>query len=256
MNDSKNVFDNPTFFDGYKQIRNKADNENHMVADPALFSLAPDLTGKKVLDIGCGYGHNCTRFREMGATYVLGVDLSEKMIAAARELNPENEYMRADGSDLTTISGKFDTIFSAQTLHYIEDFAKLCSEVAAMLNEGGHFIFSQLHPMATASFHLPNEADTPNEDLWGRDENGEKLHWKLRNYGLSGKREVLWLENKVINHHRSISEIVNTLIAAGFVIEAMLEPVPGAEIIAEFPKYADYIHRSNFLLIRAKLASK
>jgi len=65
-----NIFDDSVFFDGYKKLRENPDNANILEEKPALFSLAPDLTGKNVLDLGCGYGENCMEFLRHGASKV------------------------------------------------------------------------------------------------------------------------------------------------------------------------------------------
>lgn len=61
---SQNIYDNDVFFDGYKKLRDNPYSANAVEEKPALFSLAPDLSGKAVLDLGCGYGENCAEFKE------------------------------------------------------------------------------------------------------------------------------------------------------------------------------------------------
>ena len=58
--------------------------------------LLPDFAGKRVLDLGCGYGWHCIYAAEHGAASVTGVDLSEKMLAVAREKTtaPQVTYIR------------------------------------------------------------------------------------------------------------------------------------------------------------------
>lgn len=45
----QNIYDNETFFEGYKQIRERKGNANDLFEIPALFSLLPDLNGKRIL---------------------------------------------------------------------------------------------------------------------------------------------------------------------------------------------------------------
>jgi 2-polyprenyl-3-methyl-5-hydroxy-6-metoxy-1,4-benzoquinol methylase len=58
---------------------------NKVMEEPAIRSLMPDLTGKRVLDLGYGFGHVARYARRMGAAEVLGVDISDRMIEAARQ---------------------------------------------------------------------------------------------------------------------------------------------------------------------------
>ncbi|MFG6337132.1 MAG: hypothetical protein K1W31_01440 [Lachnospiraceae bacterium] len=51
----QNICDNETFFEGYRKIRDNEVSANKLFEIPALLSLMPDLCGRKVLDLGCGY---------------------------------------------------------------------------------------------------------------------------------------------------------------------------------------------------------
>lgn len=73
----QNIFDNEVFFQGYKKLRENPNSANILEEKPAIFSLLPELKGKKVLDLGCGYGENCSMFSKMGANKVVGIDVSQ-----------------------------------------------------------------------------------------------------------------------------------------------------------------------------------
>ena len=94
MSKSQNIFDNQEFFDGYKRIRSNKYSANNLEEKPALFSLSPDLSGKAVLDLGCGYGENCAEFKARGASAVLGIDISEKMLE--REISADDHEKLID----------------------------------------------------------------------------------------------------------------------------------------------------------------
>ena len=64
---TQNIYDSPEFFAGYQKLRENPNNANEREEKPALFSIAPDLAGKMVLDLGCGYGENCAKFKQLGA---------------------------------------------------------------------------------------------------------------------------------------------------------------------------------------------
>lgn len=242
---SQNIYDDQNFFDGYKTLRENQYSANNREEKPALFSLAPELQGRSVLDLGCGYGENCAKFKEMGAARVLGVDLSEKMLAVAAEQHPYLDFMRGDMSDLSFVKGQFDVVFSSLALHYIEDFPALARQVISLLTDGGYFIFSEEHPLTTAPIR---------GDHWTKDDDGNVIHYNLSDYARSGKRIIQWIVDGVEKYHRTFSEIVNALADAGFIIEKMLEPTPSAEDLLRDITLEKSFHKPNFLLIRARKA--
>ncbi|NLW03265.1 MAG: class I SAM-dependent methyltransferase [Clostridiaceae bacterium] len=242
---NQNIYDNQEFFDGYKKLRSNPASANVIVEKPALFSLAPDLRGKSVLDLGCGYGENCVRFLELGARKVMGLDISAKMLEVARKENssPNIQYVNKSMTDLNEITETFDVVFSSLAVHYIEDFDKLVKDVYDHLNLGGYFIFSQEHPLTTALL---------TDNYWTRNTDNEYIHYNLTTYSIEGERKTNWIVNGVIKYHRTFSSIVNTLSDTGFIIEKMLEPSPGNDIMEQYPAYKRYIHKPDFLLVKAR----
>lgn len=79
---AQNIYDNPAFFEGYAQLPRSVQGLDGAPEWPALKAMLPDLTGKAVIDLGCGYGWFSRAARELGACDVTGVDISEKMLAA------------------------------------------------------------------------------------------------------------------------------------------------------------------------------
>ena len=240
----QNVYDNEVFFEGYKSIRESQVNANNVFEIPALFSMMPDLNGKKVLDLGCGFGEHCKRFVDCGASKVIGIDISKKMLEVARKENCSSkiDYINMPIEDITNLNEKFALVISSLAFHYIEDFSGVVRTVYEKLNKNGTFIFSQENPLCTCH---------SGGDRWTRDEKGKKLYLNLENYGVEGERKSTWFIDDVIKYHRTFSTIVNTLVDAGFTIEKMVEPLPTDEIVVEHPEYKDLYHKPDFLLIKA-----
>ena len=83
----QNIYDNDTFFTDFKKIRRNRVNFNDLLETPVLMKMLPDLKGRSVLDIGCGMGQHAMQYATLGAERVLGIDISAKMLAYARENN-------------------------------------------------------------------------------------------------------------------------------------------------------------------------
>lgn len=82
-----NAYDNEKFFEEYAKMARSKDGLCSAGEWHQLKPLFPPLGGKNVLDLGCGYGWHCKFAAEQGAMRVLGLDLSRKMIEAAKQRN-------------------------------------------------------------------------------------------------------------------------------------------------------------------------
>ena len=81
------IYDNEDFFKAYADMERSKKGPEAAGEWHQLKPLFPDLKNKTVLDLGCGYGWHCKYAADNGAASVLGIDLSEKMIAEALKRN-------------------------------------------------------------------------------------------------------------------------------------------------------------------------
>ena len=241
----QNIYDNKDFFEGYRKIRENKNNANILFEKPALFSLLPELENKSILDLGCGYGENCAEFVKRGAERVVGIDISEKMlaVAAGQNADPRILYKQMPMENIRELQEKFDLVVSSLAIHYVEDYEGLVCAVYDLLKENGVFVFSQENPLNTC-FSAGSR--------WTVDEKGNKLYANISRYSLDGERKSTWFVENVTKYHRKFSTILNTLIEAGFLIERLIEPVPEKEMLEQHPEKQDLLHKPDFLLIRAR----
>lgn len=241
----QNIFDNETFFRGYCGLRDTENNCNILMEQPEMAKLLPDVKGKSVLDLGCGFGHNCAEFSDIGASRVVGVDISQKMLSVARaeSSRPNIEYLNISMTKISALQGNFDLVYSSLAFHYIEDFKTLMRDISALLNRGGTLLFSQEHPICTASKY--------NERYYTFDEEGRKNGLHFSHYLVSGKREDEWFVKGRVFYHRTFSEIINSIVDAGLCIEHISEPIPDENMLRLRPK-SDTQHKPLFLIIKAK----
>ena len=149
---TQNIYDDEEFFAGYSRLRRSVEGLDGAPEWPALRALLPNLSGLKVLDLGCGFGWFCRWARERGAAHVLGIDVSEKMLARARAatVDPAITYVRADLEHLDLLAGSFDVVYSSLAMHYVENLSGLMSQACGSLVPGGVLVFSVEHPIFTA----------------------------------------------------------------------------------------------------------
>ncbi|MBQ7292750.1 MAG: class I SAM-dependent methyltransferase [Clostridia bacterium] len=246
MSKQQNIFDNDIFFNEYKNLRDRDDNLNVLLEQPAMAKLIPDLSGKSVLDLGCGYGHNCTDFVKRGAKRVVGIDISQKMLDVARSESADEkiEYVNMSMTDIEALGEKFDVIYSSLAFHYVENFAEFAESMLTLLNNGGWLLFSQEHPIITATLN--------GKGHFNRDENGERVSYTFSNYNQPGKREIRWFVDGVVKFHRPMGEIITSLAKAGFVIDTLCEPTPEKWAVEKLPAIAKEYLKPNFLIVKAK----
>jgi SAM-dependent methyltransferase len=81
---TQNIYDNEEFFAAYSRLRRSVEGLGGAPEWPTLRALLPDLRGCKVLDLGCGFGWFCRWARQQSAAQILGIDVSERMLARGR----------------------------------------------------------------------------------------------------------------------------------------------------------------------------
>lgn len=237
---SQNIYDNPGFFEGYAQLPRSQQGLAGAPEWPALQAMLPPLGGKRVLDLGCGYGWFCRVAREQGAAEVLGIDLSARMLARAAELTRDEgiRYRQGDLNGLELPAESFDLVYSSLALHYLPELAPLFAQVYHSLAAGGSLVFSVEHPIFTC----------PQPQGWLVDGEGRRS-WPINGYQAEGKRVSNWLAEGVIKYHRTLGTHLNALIAAGFAIRHLEEWGPTAEQIAANPALAEEAERPMLLLV-------
>jgi len=99
--------------------------------------------GSVALDFGCGAGRSTRFLQELGFRTV-GVDISEAMLALARERDPQGEYVLVPDGDLSGLaSRRFDLVLCAFTFDNIPDHAKrvaLFEAMGSLLSPGGRVV--------------------------------------------------------------------------------------------------------------------
>ena len=236
-----NIYDSEDFFAAYAKMDRsvgglEAAGEWHQLAP-----LMGELHGKSVLDLGCGYGWHCKYAAENGAAEVLGIDISERMIATARERNADArvryEVGAIDGYDYP--EARYDLVLSNLALHYIADLEGVYRNVWRTLRDRGSFLFNIEHPVFTAGV---------NED-WVYDADGRVLYWPVDRYFYPGERSTNFLGHPVKKQHHTLTQILAPLIRLGFVIEAVEEVMPDVTLREILP---DEMRRPMMLLVRAR----
>ena len=245
----QNVYDDDAFFANFLRSRAQAVNFNDCIETPILFGMLPELAANTLLDIACRMGQHARQFADLGAASVLGIDISEKMLAYAKEHNSaENiRYRRLAMEEIDALDQRFDLVTSSLAFDYVEDLPGLMRKICRLMTEDAEFVFSMSHPIVTAWDGA--------YDRYTRTETGERLYANLRNYCVEGLRKVDWVVNGYECYHRTVSSLINALTGANFMIEECQEAHLPDEMRERYPAlFGGTIHRPEFIFFRCRKA--
>lgn len=174
--------------------------------------LLGDITGKKVLEIGCGNGRSLQYMGERGAAELWGIDLSEKQIEKAQlHLTALDRTARLICAPMEEECGLptnyFDYVYSIYAIGWTTDLPATLSRIASYLKKDGTFIFSWSHPIHKC---IVKEGDHFIFDKCYFDESWYTVPQDFC-------RGELSLSD------RMLSTYINALVQAGFIIEQMVE---------------------------------
>ncbi|WP_088104203.1 class I SAM-dependent methyltransferase [Halalkalibacter urbisdiaboli] len=235
-----------SFADTYsKKHTEQGDLHKEVFLNPTLFSLMGNVENKKVLDAGCGEGY-LSRILSKSCAVVTAVDYSPRMIEIAKSRTPKDlliDYSQGNCEDLNTLEDKsFDLIVSNMVIQDLANYEKAFQEMYRLLEDGGYFIFSILHPCFV----------TP-ESGWEKTEDGRKLHWNVDKYFYEGAYEQrLGDKEKMLLFHRTLTSYINTLIKIGFVLEGIVEPKPSIEMLQKYPSFEEDFRCADFIVFKLK----
>jgi ubiquinone/menaquinone biosynthesis C-methylase UbiE len=121
-----------------------------------LASLPPP--GRLTIDVGCGEGRVTRDLRALGHN-VVGLDVSPSMVKAAREADPDGEYVLASAAEMPFEDGSADLVVAFMTLMDMDDMRGGLREIARMLEPGGMLIAPISHPLNSAGVFSPRDGD-------------------------------------------------------------------------------------------------
>jgi ubiquinone/menaquinone biosynthesis C-methylase UbiE len=206
-------------------------------------ALLGNISGKKVIDLGCGCGQNAIALAKMGAR-VTAVDLSPEQIRQGKDLAAEEgvsvEFKPADITDLSFLPDlNFDLAVSACAIAFVENIESVFKEAFRLLKQGGVFVLSDMNPLQYIMDEIDGGVEFNNE--YPFDPILMKWSWEFRNIDRAPRFQ---------HYVRSISQYINSLVAAGFSVSKILEPKStidtphisfSEEILEEYPYIARHL---------------
>lgn len=196
------------------------------IGTEADYRLLGSVSGKRVLDLGCGGGQSAIACARQGAI-AIGVDISVEQLAYARRL-VEAEEVRVElkHGDLAELAfQRADTIdiaFSAMALQYTPDLNRVFRQVHRVLKPQGVFVFSIPHPAAYMAGRSATGAAQPGQLSLEPEITAIERGYFDRSPKDDG-------DTGIVEYPRSVSDVFMGLTRSGYRVDVILEPDLGSE---------------------------
>lgn len=108
---------------------------------------------QRILDVGCGTGIFTTRMHDVLGAELIGCDLSEGMLAQARERSTAVEWTRGDVRQLPLADATVDAVVCTEAFHWFDQPAAL-AEFARVTRPDGLLLIAMINPRTEAGSRL------------------------------------------------------------------------------------------------------
>ncbi len=208
-------YDDENVFETIMARRGRMDSPNDTLEKPVLLELLGDLSGKRILDLGCGDAAIGKEALQLGCAAYLGIDGSRNMLALAEQSlsGTGGQVSQANLETWEPPKEAFELVISRLAFHYLAGLDAVLVRAYQALVPGGRIVFSVEHPVITSC-----------ERAWQGQ--GLRQDWIVDNYFESGERVTHWLGGQVIKVHRTVEDYYLALQRAGFVVESLRESRP------------------------------
>jgi len=227
----------------------QGDPAREVLLNPVLLELIGSVRGKKILDAGCGEGYLSRILAELGAS-VVAVDYSHKMLEIAKERTENHldiQYKHGNIEHLDFLEdASFEIVVSNIVICDLPEYELAIAEAHRLLVPNGSFVFSILHPCFTPPIHG-----------WVKNEEGERLYWKVDRYFDEGTFEIPYHPSYpqftgIPEFHRTLSSYYQAVVKSGFTVEALIEPSPQEPMLEKYPEYIHDFRMCHFLVFKAR----
>jgi SAM-dependent methyltransferase len=202
----------------------KAENgmEVELGRRPALKQFS-SLSGKNVLDFGCGPGTNGAELRQLGAKQVIGIDVSEQELKVAQRVDPTSIYLHYNGVGLSRVMQGYhiDAIFASFSFCAIPSATLQCllADMRRLLGPGGELVIADPNFQRSLGVRYPGELHYHSQ--FGVPQTDDHLHVTL------GEGEcAVELFHDIYRSHADYKRLLGE---AGFIIDVFEEVRPNAD---------------------------
>jgi len=121
-----------------------------------LFEMMGNVSGKKVLDLGCGTGRMTENLKKFSAD-VTGCDISEKMLNIAQKKMKNVNFVHADVYSLPFEDNSFDMVIASFLIVHLKYLDDAFSEVNRILRDDGEFLLTNINQRKAPRLHAGSD---------------------------------------------------------------------------------------------------
>lgn len=239
----------------YELFNNSPDSYSYNIEWKCIQNMLPELSGKSVLDLGCGTGIFTFLLERQNPEKIVGIDLSDEMLKIAekkaKERKSKAEFLLGDAAKaFDYVQAEYDFIFSSTTTHYIDNLEMLFSNINKCLKAGGTCILSIIHPVYSAMYPIEHGMEFPSDDEW----NVRYLDKRKRAYIQPWIEYNDDFENQLsTSYHYTFGDYMNAIIKTGLQVEEIREPMPPEEWKeSSFGRYDSFIETPTYMIMKIR----
>lgn len=218
----------------------------NLFLQPRMIALAGDVSGRRLLDLGCGEGAYSRALAGRGAR-VTGIDGSARLIEVARQRASDAgldiDYRCVNASALDGIeSGAFDLVVASMIFMNVEDYDGAIREAHRVLVPGGALCLSITHPCFSAPVSDWVGGKGRHPQHFAVDRYFERIAWN--------DRIAPTFRTPTLRRHRPLEDYISGALRAGFALRVFQEPMATVEDLNASARFEHMTRVPYFLFMR------
>ncbi len=224
-----------SIFVNYRELKSRPHFQTDMIEKyNMLMMVRADLSGKDLLDVGCGLGFHVAEYASQGAnTYA--IDLSDKHVVHAAAISPDTKFFIGNFLHHDFGEQQFDIVTASLVINHLDlaEKARFFGKVHSLLRTSGTFFFSDKNPVVEGL------------DFVAEQEEGFLEVWKIRGEGngyfSEDKKKIKpHFSSDMVKHHMTFQACIGLVLNSGFTIRGYSDCFPDERGADMFPEEFAY----------------
>ncbi len=217
--------------DAELELKPEDEENRNLIALYHRVAAAIDLTGKAVLEVGCGRGGGASYVaRYLKPAKVVGIDISTNAVEFCTQRHPIDglQFRQGDAEALPIEDNTFGAVLNVESSHCYGSIDKFFREVFRILTPGGSFLYADFRPtemtddirsaLTAAGFTIQEneditknvlvalDQDSETKEKWINDLADRHLHSALQTFAaISGTKLYQEFQSRCLTYFRFVA---------------------------------------------------